>query len=68
MTETTEDTFFEGQIRVRQHRDGYRFSIDAVILAQHAAGEGAPMDNGGRGRPDKAGKSSTWGPGAGSSP
>lgn len=47
MTETTEDTFFEGRIQVRQHRDGYRFSIDAVILAQHAA-------DGGQSRPGKA--------------
>lgn len=46
MRETTEDTFFEGRIRVRQHRDGYRFSIDAVILARHAAGEG-PLPEGG---------------------
>lgn len=46
MRETTEDTFFGGRIRVRQHRDGYRFSIDAVILARHAAGEG-PLPEGG---------------------
>lgn len=31
----TEDTFFNGQVRVRQHADGYRFSIDPVILAWH---------------------------------
>lgn len=47
MTETTEDTFFEGRIRVRQHRDGYRFSIDAIILAQHAAGAGPVPEGGG---------------------
>jgi tRNA1Val (adenine37-N6)-methyltransferase len=29
----TPDTFFDGSIRVRQPRRGYRFSIDAVILA-----------------------------------
>ena len=46
MTETTEDTFFEGRIRIRQHRDGYRFSIDAVILAHHAA-EARPFAAGG---------------------
>jgi tRNA1Val (adenine37-N6)-methyltransferase len=26
------DSFFEGRLQVRQHRDGYRFSIDAVLL------------------------------------
>lgn len=36
MTALTEDTFFDGRIRVSQHRDGYRYSIDAVLLA-HAA-------------------------------
>lgn len=50
MTETTEDTFFEGRIRVRQHRNGYRFSIDAVILAQYAAGNGPIPDSGASGR------------------
>lgn len=29
----TEDTFFDGTIRVRQPRFGYRFSLDAVVLA-----------------------------------
>jgi tRNA1Val (adenine37-N6)-methyltransferase len=29
----TRDTFFNGGIRLKQHRLGYRFSIDAVILA-----------------------------------
>lgn len=29
----TDDTFFEGALRVLQLRDGYRFSIDAVLLA-----------------------------------
>ena len=30
--ELTEDTLFEGGIRCLQHRTGYRFSIDAVLL------------------------------------
>lgn len=29
----TEDTFFNGKLRVKQPRTGYRYSIDAVILA-----------------------------------
>ena len=29
----TEDTFFDGRLRVSQPRDGYRYSIDAVLLA-----------------------------------
>jgi tRNA1Val (adenine37-N6)-methyltransferase len=33
MTDTTTDTFFGGSLTVTQPRDGYRFSIDAVILA-----------------------------------
>lgn len=33
----TEDTFFNGLIRVKQNAAGYRFSIDAVILAWHVA-------------------------------
>ncbi|MFP4445221.1 MAG: tRNA1(Val) (adenine(37)-N6)-methyltransferase [Desulfosudaceae bacterium] len=36
----TEDAFLNGAIRVRQSRDGYRFSIDAVILARHLAPAG----------------------------
>ncbi len=35
----TEDTFFNGRIKVLQHRDGYRFSIDAVLLAAFSAPE-----------------------------
>ena len=31
----TTDTFFNGRIRINQQRCGYRFSIDAVILAHH---------------------------------
>ena len=30
------DTFFNGKIKIRQNRSGYRFSIDAVLLASHA--------------------------------
>lgn len=33
----TTDSFFDGKIRVMQARRGYRFSIDAVLLAYHAA-------------------------------
>jgi len=29
----TRDTFFNGRLQVKQHRMGYRYSIDAVILA-----------------------------------
>jgi len=32
----TTDSLFNGSIRVKQNRSGYRFSIDAVLLAQHA--------------------------------
>lgn len=32
----TEDTFFEGKIVLRQPRNGYRFSLDAPVLASHA--------------------------------
>ena len=38
----TEDTLFNGRIRCLQHRTGYRFSLDAVLLAnfiQPGAGE-----------------------------
>jgi len=31
----TTDTFFNGNISVKQNRNGYRFSIDAVLLAGH---------------------------------
>lgn len=37
MTETRQDAFFDGRIQVRQHRRGYRFSVDAVLLAHAAA-------------------------------
>ena len=36
MTAYTTDTFFNGRLRVRQSRNGYRFSIDAVLLAYYA--------------------------------
>lgn len=36
MSSFSTDTFFDGRIRVMQHRRGYRFSIDAVLLAYHA--------------------------------
>jgi tRNA1Val (adenine37-N6)-methyltransferase len=32
----TTDSFFDGRIRIKQPRSGYRFSIDAVILAHQA--------------------------------
>jgi len=31
--ELTDDTLFAGRLTCRQHRDGYRFSVDAVLLA-----------------------------------
>lgn len=35
MDALTRDTFFNGKITIRQSRAGYRYSIDAVILASH---------------------------------
>lgn len=35
MTDFTTDTFYNGRIRIKQHKSGYRFSIDAVLLACH---------------------------------
>ncbi len=35
MKSLTTDTFFNGRIQVKQNRSGYRFSIDAVLLAWH---------------------------------
>ena len=35
MNSYTTDTFFNGKIRITQDRTGYRFSIDAVVLAYH---------------------------------
>ncbi len=34
-TETL-DTLFEGRLKILQRRDGYRFSIDALLLAHFA--------------------------------
>jgi tRNA1Val (adenine37-N6)-methyltransferase len=31
----TFDTFFNGSVKIRQNRSGYRFSVDAVLLASH---------------------------------
>jgi tRNA1Val (adenine37-N6)-methyltransferase len=36
MSDLTMDTVFEGQLRVRQMRQGYRFSVDAVLVAHFA--------------------------------
>ena len=36
MNAYTTDTFFDGKIRINQNRTGYRFSIDAVLLAHFA--------------------------------
>lgn len=36
MGSITTDTFFNGRVRVNQDRSGYRFSIDAVLLAYYA--------------------------------
>ena len=36
MASYTSDTFFNGSMKVLQSRRGYRFSIDAVLLAFHA--------------------------------
>jgi tRNA1(Val) A37 N6-methylase TrmN6 len=33
----TEDYLFQGQVLCRQHRKGYRFSVDAVLLAHFCA-------------------------------
>jgi len=37
VTPWTTDTFFNGRIRLIQERAGYRYSIDAVILADYAS-------------------------------
>jgi len=36
MNSYTTDTFFDGKIRISQDRTGYRFSLDAVLLAYFA--------------------------------
>lgn len=48
MDSLTIDTFFNGRIKVKQHRSGYRFSIDAVLMAGHAKPrpEGTVLDLG----------------------
>lgn len=33
INESTTDTFFNGRLTVKQEKEGYRFSVDAVILA-----------------------------------
>ncbi len=35
METVTTDTFFDGRIRVKQYRSGYRFSIDSVLLSHY---------------------------------
>lgn len=47
-TYLTNGTFFNGRIQVKQNPSGYRFSIDAVILASHTAplAEGNVLDLG----------------------
>lgn len=35
MDSMTSDAFFNGNIRIRQSKTGYRFSIDSVLLASH---------------------------------
>lgn len=35
MADITTDTFYNGALIIRQHRYGYRFSIDSAILAGH---------------------------------
>ena len=37
MTLLTADTIFNGRIKVKQNKNGYRFSIDAVLLAGYAS-------------------------------
>ncbi len=36
MDAITTDSFFDGRLRVKQYKRGYRFSIDAVLLAHYA--------------------------------
>lgn len=36
MEELTKDSFFNGALMVRQPKNGYRFSIDAILLAHYA--------------------------------
>ena len=32
-SEITDDTFLNGRLKIKQSRSGYRFSIDAILLA-----------------------------------
>lgn len=41
IADCTEDAFFSGRLKIIQYRQGYRFSIDAVLLAAFAAPETA---------------------------
>jgi tRNA1Val (adenine37-N6)-methyltransferase len=34
--EITNDSFLNGKLKIKQSRSGYRFSIDAILLADHA--------------------------------
>lgn len=36
MNQQTNDTFFNGKLHIRQDPAGYRFSLDAILLASHA--------------------------------
>ena len=36
MDSLTTDTFFDGRLHIKQSTAGYRFSIDAIVLAHHA--------------------------------
>ena len=48
MPPLTDDTLFNGRLVCRQHRDGYRFSVDAVLLAHFCqpAAQGRVLDLG----------------------
>jgi tRNA1Val (adenine37-N6)-methyltransferase len=35
-SELTNDSFLNGKLKIRQSKSGYRFSIDAILLADHA--------------------------------
>ena len=37
MDALTTDAFFDGKLRIKQEASGYRFSLDAVLLAWHAS-------------------------------
>ena len=37
MAVLTNDTLFDGRLNIKQAKSGYRFSMDAVVLANHAA-------------------------------